>query len=70
MLARKDLTNEIIDEAMSQILSGVDYVTTLRMLMRKYKTSAWSLIDLLDIATDDAMNYVNDMNNYSRYTDE
>ncbi len=64
----KHITNEILDEAMSQILSGVNHANVLRMLMSKYRGfRSRDLKKLLDIAHEDAMSYTNDMNNYSRY---
>ena len=71
MKSFKDLTNKIIDEAMGHILSGVNHGSILQMLMLKYKhLRIRELKDLVDIANEDAMSYMNDMNNYSRYTDE
>jgi hypothetical protein len=70
MQSQKDLTNKIIDEAMGHILSGVNDGSVLQVLMGRYKNlRIRELKDLLDIANEDAMNYMNDMHNYSRYTD-
>ncbi len=66
----KELSQEIIDEAMHQILSGVRHQNILQLLMSRYKNfDSRTLQNLLDVANEDVMSYTNDMNNnnYSRY---
>jgi len=66
MKSEKEITNEIIDEAMSQIISGVNVSSVLCVLLGKYQNVSLSkLKSLVYIAYEDAMNYKNDMENVS-----
>ena len=64
MKSEKDITNEIIDEAMHQIVSGVNTSKVLSLLLSQYENVSLSKMkSLLDIAYEDAMNYKKDMEN-------
>lgn len=66
MKSEKDITNEIIDEAMNQIVSGVNTSKVLSLLLSQYENVSLSKMkSLLDIAYEDAMNYKKDMENVS-----
>lgn len=66
MQSEKDITNEIIDEAMSQIISGVNVSSVLCVLLGQYQNVSLSKMkSLVNIANEDAMNYKNDMENVS-----
>ena len=66
MKSEKDITNEIIDEAMHQIISGVNTSYVLSLLLGLYQNVPLSKMkSLLDIANEDAMNYKKDMENVS-----
>lgn len=66
MKSEKDITNEIIDEAMSQIISGVNTSSVLCVLLGQYQNVSLSKMkSLVNIANEDAMNYKNDMENVS-----
>jgi hypothetical protein len=66
MKSQKDITNEIIDEAMSQIISGVNTNNVLCILLGQYQNVSLSKMkSLVNIAHEDAMNYKNDMENMS-----
>ena len=66
MKSEKDITNEIIDEAMCQIISGVNTSSVLSVLLGQYQNVSLSKMkSLVNIANEDAMNYKNDMENVS-----
>ena len=66
MKSEKDITNEIIDEAMSQIISGVSMSNVLCVLLGQYQNVSLSKMkSLVNIANEDAMNYKNEMENVS-----
>ena len=66
MKSEKDITNEISDEAMRQIISGVNTSYVLSLLLGLYQNVPLSKMkSLLDIAYEDAMNYKKDMENMS-----
>ena len=66
MKSEKNITNEIIDEAMSQIISGVNTSSVLSVLLGQYQNVPLSkLKSLVYIAYEDAMNYKNEMENVS-----
>jgi len=66
MKSEKDITNEIIDEAMSQIISGVNTSKVLGLLSSQYQNVSLSKMkSLVNLAYEDAMNYKKDMENVS-----
>lgn len=66
MKSEKDITNEIIDEAMSQIISGVNTSNVLGLLLSQYQNVSLSKMkSLVNLAYEDAMNYKKDMENVS-----
>ena len=66
MKSEKDITNEIIDEAMGQIISGVNTRNVLSILLSQYQNVPLSKMkSLVNVAYEDAMNYKNDMENMS-----
>jgi hypothetical protein len=66
MKSEKDITNEIIDEAMSQIISGVNTSKVLGLLLSQYQNVSLSKMkSLVNLAYEDAMNYKKDMENVS-----
>lgn len=66
MQSEKNITNEIIDEAMCQIISGVNTSSVLSVLLGQYQNVPLSkLKSLVYIAYEDAMNYKNEMENVS-----
>jgi hypothetical protein len=66
MKSEKDITNEIIDEAMCQIISGVNISNVLCVLLGQYQNVSLSKMkSLVNIANEDAMNYKNEMENVS-----
>ena len=66
MKSEKDITNEIIDEAMCQIISGVNISNVLCVLLGQYQNVSLSKMkSLVNIANEDAMNYKNEIENVS-----
>ena len=66
MQSEKNITNEIIDEAMCQIISGVNTSSVLSVLLGQYQNVPLSkLKSLVYIAYEDAMNYKNEMEKVS-----
>ena len=66
MKSEKDITNEIIDEAMCQIISGVNISNVICVLLGQYQNVSLSKMkSLVNIANEDAMNYKNEMENVS-----
>lgn len=64
MKSEKEITNEILDEAMTQIISGVPRFTVLCVLLGLYENVSLSKMkSLVNVANEDAMNYKNHMEN-------